>query len=131
MIFILITVELSSEFDNKSDELIEDEEYYNNEDEKQFDTQEYTQNMKRSQFMTQHTFSTQTEAYNPDQDKREILEIRRSYAHLREELSVNNRELVRADSSKLSELIDEANAIFNRGTKVKVFSFLFFILLCV
>ena len=114
VLLINFYVELSSETDNKSDELIEEEEFYN---EAEFDTQEYTQNMKRSQFMTQHTFSTQTEAYNPDQDKREILEIRRSYAHLREELSVNNRELVRADSSKLSELIDEANAIFNRGIK--------------
>ena len=69
-----------------------------------------------SQFMTQHTFSTQTEAYNPDQDQQEILEIRRTYAHLREELNNNSRELLKADSSKLSELIDEANAVFSRGT---------------
>ena len=80
---------------------------------------QYTQNAvesrPRSQFMTQHTFSTQTEAYNPDQDKQEVLEIRRTYAHLREELVNNCRELTNAGSNKLSELIDEANAVFNRG----------------
>ena len=47
-------------------------------------------------------------------------------------MSVNNRELVRADSSKLSELIDEANAIFNRGTKELKYSlFILYSSLCV
>lgn len=69
--------------------------------------------------MTQHTFSTQTEAYNPDQDRQEVLEIRKSYAHLREELITNSRELTKTDSNKLSELIDEANAVFGRG-KVRI-----------
>lgn len=62
-----------------------------------------------------HIASTLTEAYNPNQDKREVLEIRRSYAHLREELTKNSRELVQADSNRLSELIDQSNIVFNRG----------------
>lgn len=104
--------ELSLEHDEKSDELIEEQEVENYEEDADFGV---TQDIGHTRFMTQHTFSTQTEAYNPDQDKQEVLEIRRSYAHLREELTTNNRELIKADSSKLSELIDEANAVFSRG----------------
>ena len=58
---------------------------------------------------------TQSEVYNPDQDKQELLEIRNTYASLREELSKNGRELIKADSQRLSELIDETNLVFDRG----------------
>lgn len=102
------------EYDEKgSDELIEQGD---SEEELEFEyTQSQQNTMERSQFHTQHTFSTQTEAYNPEQDRREVLEIRRSYAHLREEMSNNSRELTKANSNRLSELIDEANAVFSRG----------------
>lgn len=69
----------------------------------------------QSQLHANHLTNTQNEAYNPDQDKREVLEIRRSYAHLREELTRNSRELIQADSYRLSELIDHSNAVFSKG----------------
>lgn len=109
------------DIDEKSDELIEYEdkvEEYYEENVLMADQTQNTSNSlesRRSQYLAQHIATTQTEAYNPDQDKQEILEIRRSYAHLREELAKNNRELVKADSNRLSQLIDEANAVFNRG----------------
>ena len=65
--------------------------------------------------MAQHLATTQTEAYNPDQDRDEVLQIRKKYTELRVELDKNRRELVKADSEKLSELIDEANLVFSRG----------------
>lgn len=71
--------------------------------------------------MAQHLATTQTEAYNPDQDREEVLEIRKQYRHLREKLDKNRRELVKADSDKLSVLIDEANLVFSRG---KILSFI-------
>lgn len=76
---------------------------------------------KRSQYLAMHIATTQSEAYNPDQDKQEVFEIRRSYAHLREELIKNSRELLKADSNKLSELIDEANAVFSHGNIISCY----------
>ena len=52
--------------------------------------------------------------------EQEVLEIRKSYAHLREELAKNSRELVKADSDRLSHLIDEANSVFSRGKNQNV-----------
>lgn len=106
------------DLEEKSDELIE---YEDNEEEFSekdvYQTQSILNSLesRRSQYLAQHISTTQTEAYNPDQDKQEVLEIRRSYAHLREELAKNSRELVKADSDRLSQLIDEANSVFNRG----------------
>lgn len=108
------------DFDEKSDELIE---YDEMEEELELSEEdvymaERTQNTvepHRSQYLGQHISTTQTQAYDPDQDKQEVLEIRRSYAHLREELAKNSRELVKADSDGISQLIDEANSVFSRG----------------
>jgi hypothetical protein len=72
-------------------------------------------NFVHTQCLSNHTTETQSEVYNPDQDKQELLEIRNTYASLREELSKNGRELIKADSQRLSELIDEANLVFDRG----------------
>lgn len=100
--------------EEKSDELIENDLY----EEEFSEREELTMNSlepSRSQYLAQHITTTQSEAYNPDQDKQEVLEIRRSYAHLREELAKNSRDLVKADSDRLSQLIDEANSVFSRG----------------
>lgn len=108
-------------FDKKSDELIKFDEIDEEFSEKDVflgdQTQENFNSLEphRSQYLAQHISTTQTEAYNPDQDKQEVLEIRRSYAHLRDELVKNSRELAKADSDGLSQLIDEANSVFNRG----------------
>jgi len=110
------------DFDEKSDELIEHDDVEEEFSEKDLYQTQNTLNSlepRRSQYLAQHISTTQTEAYNPDQDKQEVLEIRRSYAHLREELAKNSRELVKADSDRLSRLIDEANSVFNRG-KLKI-----------
>ena len=68
-------------------------------------------------YLAQNLATTQNEVYNPNQDKGEVLEIRRTYAQLREELSKNSRELIQADSNKLSELLDQANVIFSKGIR--------------
>lgn len=102
------------DIEERSDELIENDAY-----EEEFSERgELSLNSfetSRSQYLAQHITTTQAEAYNPDQDKQEVLEIRKSYAHLREELANNSRELVKADSDRLSQLIDEANSVFSRG----------------
>lgn len=112
------------DFEEKSDELIEYNEAVEDFSEKDvYKTQNTLNSLEasRSQYLAQHICTTQTEAYNPDQDKQEVLEIRRSYAHLREELAKNSREIVKADSNRLSQLIDEANSVFNRGKLKKVY----------
>lgn len=106
------------DFDEKSDELIEYDEMEEGLSEEDVYMAERTQNTvepHRSQYLGQHISTTQTQAYDPDQDKQEVLKIRRSYAHLREELAKNSRELVKADSDGISQLIDEANSVFSRG----------------
>ena len=87
---------------------------------REFETQESMEHGKRTHYLAKHLATTQTEAYNPDQDKLEVLEIRRTYAHLRDELVKNTRELVQADSDKLSELIDQSNAVFSRGNVINI-----------
>lgn len=80
-------------------------------------------------YLAQNLGTTQNEVYNPNQDKEEVLEIRRTYAQLREELSRCGRELVQADSNKLSELIDQANVIFSKGKNYFAVQLMFFNLL--
>lgn len=79
----------------------------------------FTFDPHRSQYMAQNLATTQIEAYNPDQNSEEVLEIRTKYSQLKEELGKNRRELVKADSDKLSLLIDEANLIFSHGILIK------------
>lgn len=96
----------------EANEEIEHVEVFENENSRYFEG--YTAN-----YLAQNLGTTQNEVYNPNQDKEEVLEIRRTYAQLREELSRCGRELVQADSNKLSELIDQANVIFSKGTTRK------------
>lgn len=68
-----------------------------------------------TQYLANGLDCIQTEAYDPHQDEKEILEIRRGYENLREDLTSNSRELMKANSSRLSNLIDHANAVFTKG----------------
>lgn len=71
---------------------------------------------RNTQYLSRQLENTQTEAYDPHQDEKEVLEIRQGYEHLREELTKNSRELMKAESSRLSNLIDESNVVFSKGT---------------
>ena len=116
------------DFVEKIDELLECSGKEEENSEKDLFLAEQTQNLsfpRRSQYLAQHISATQTQAYDPDQDRLDVIVISKSYAHLREELAKKSRELVKADSDAISHLIDEANSVFNRG-KLKIYTFIRF-----
>lgn len=102
----------------KSREELSENEYDEKETLETFDSETQTRNTydgRQTQYSASQLETTQSEAYNPHQDAKLVLEIRRSYANLRDDLNKNSRELVKADSNRLSNLIDQANAVFSNG----------------
>lgn len=120
---------LELQHEGDAEQLLEEENFLNETFSSEIDNFNQTQRDDiKSQRDNNHFSISQSEAYNPNQDKLEILEIRRTYAHLREELVKNSRELVQVGSNSLSELIDQSNIIFSRGIPLQIIIFLFYCL---
>ena len=60
--------------------------------------------------------------YNPNQDEREIAEIRRKYSKLLDEVHRNKADLITVESERLNQLVEKANSVQEQSMKHKVHS---------
>lgn len=59
--------------------------------------------------------SRRKQIYDPQQDEREVAEIRNDYSELLDEVSRNKRELVSVESGRLTQMVGRSNNVFDKG----------------
>ncbi len=56
--------------------------------------------------------------YDPNQDEREVAEIRQNYSKLMEEVHRNKSVLITVDSDRLNQLVERANSVQEKGNSL-------------
>ena len=63
------------------------------------------------------TSTRRKQIYDPEQDEREVAEVRNDYSNLLDEVSRKKRELVSVESGRLAQMVERANDVLDRGKK--------------